>query len=35
MTWKQDIMIAMAERNLQEGDWMDREWWKTLGTGRH
>jgi hypothetical protein len=25
-TWKQDIMMAMAERNLQEGDGMDREW---------
>jgi len=34
-TWKQDIVTAMAERNLQEGDWMDRERWKTLGTGRH
>jgi hypothetical protein len=26
---------AMAKRNLQEGDWMDRERWKTLGTGSH
>jgi hypothetical protein len=34
-TWKQDIVKAMAKRNLQEGDWMDRERWKTLGTGSH
>jgi hypothetical protein len=34
-TWQQDIVTAVAERNLQEGDWMDRERWKTLGTGRH
>jgi hypothetical protein len=34
-TWKQDIVTAMAERNLQEGDWMDRERWETLGTGWH
>jgi hypothetical protein len=33
--WKQDVVTAMAEKNLQEGDWMDRERWKTLGTGRH
>jgi hypothetical protein len=24
-TWKQDIVTAVAERNLQEGDGMDRE----------
>jgi hypothetical protein len=35
MTRKQDIAMAVAERNLQEGDWRDREWWKTLKTGRH
>jgi hypothetical protein len=34
-TWKQDIVTAMAERNLQEGGWMDRQRWKTLGSGRH
>jgi hypothetical protein len=34
-TGKQDIVKAMAERNLQEGDSMNRERWKTLGTGKH
>jgi hypothetical protein len=34
-TWKQDIVTVMAERSLQEGDWMDGERWQTLGTGRH
>jgi hypothetical protein len=34
-TWKEDIMMAVAERTLQEGEWFGRERWKTLGTGRH
>jgi hypothetical protein len=34
-TWKQDIVTSVAERDIQEGDWMDRKRWKTLGTGRH
>jgi hypothetical protein len=34
-TCKQDIVTVMTERNLQERDWMDRERWKTLRTGRH
>jgi hypothetical protein len=34
-TWKHDIVKAMAEMNLRKGDWMDRERWKALGTGRH
>jgi hypothetical protein len=31
-TWKQDIVTSVAERNLQEGGWMDRERWNTLET---